>query len=75
MIKENIFSVTVKPNAKRTSVLGFDTLKKSYKISLAAPAQENKANIALVKFLSKITGKKARIKSGLKNKVKIIELL
>ncbi len=74
MIKDNVFSVIVKPKSKKTEFLGFDKDKNAYKIALKAPAQNNKANIELVRFLSKLTGKNARIKSGLKSKLKIIEI-
>lgn len=74
MIKENVFSVFAKPNSKKTEYEGFDKNKNLHIIRVAAPASNNKANFALLKFLRKFTGKNARIKIGLRNKAKVIEL-
>ena len=62
--------VTVKPNAKRNEIL--DETSDHIKVAIAAPADKNKANKELIKFLSKHFKKKVRIKSGLTNKEKII---
>jgi len=43
-------------------------------IALHAPPEENKANIELIKFLSKENGMHARIISGRTSKEKTIEL-
>ena len=48
--------------------------RNAYKISIKARAEDNKANIELMKFLSKTTKKKARIVSGLRSREKIVEL-
>ena len=72
-IKEWIFKVIVKPNSRKNEILGYDEEKQAYIISIKEKAEDNKANIGLIRFLSKILGRKARIKSGLKSRVKIIE--
>ncbi|MFH1182210.1 MAG: DUF167 domain-containing protein [Candidatus Woesearchaeota archaeon] len=74
-IKENIFSVVAKPNSSKNEILGYDSERKAYKIAVAAPAQDGRANLELVKFLSKELKKKAVIRSGFKGKRKIIELV
>ncbi|MEK6949975.1 MAG: DUF167 domain-containing protein [Nanoarchaeota archaeon] len=72
-VKEKIFKVIVKPNSKKNEFIGFDEGKQAYIISIKEKAEDNKANIELIRFLSKILGRKARIKSGLKSREKIIE--
>ena len=72
-IKEWIFKVIVKPNSRKNEILGYDEEKQAYIIGIKEKAEDNKANIGLIRFLSKILGRKARIKSGLKSRVKIIE--
>jgi len=67
------FKVIVKPNSKENKVEGFDTERKAYRISIKAKPEDNKANIELIKFLSKALKKKVRIISGLKSREKIIE--
>ena len=74
-IKEKTFKVIIKPNSSKNEIVGFDDNKKSYKISIKEKAEDNKANKGLIKFLSKVIGKKVRIKSGLKSREKIIEII
>jgi len=74
-IKSNKFKIIVKPNSHKNKIMGFDENKKAYKIDIKAKPEDNKANIELIKFLSKALGNKVRIKSGLKSKEKIIELV
>jgi uncharacterized protein (TIGR00251 family) len=72
-IKNKKLAVRVKPNAKKTEVIEFDKDKHLLNIAIKAPADKNLANIELLKFLTKETGKKARIRFGLTSKEKIIE--
>lgn len=71
-IKEEIFKVIVKPNSRKNEILGYDEEKQAYIISIKEKAEDNKANIELIRFLSKMLGRKARIKSGLKSREKIM---
>lgn len=68
------FKVIVSANSKRNEITSFDEAKNAYRVSIKARAEDNKANIELMKFLSKTTKKKARIVSGLRSREKIIEL-
>ena len=74
-IPEKTFKVLIKPNSPKNEIVGFDDNKKAYKINIKEKAEDNKANKGLIKFLSKVIGKKVKIKSGLKSREKIIELL
>ncbi len=69
------FKVIVKPNSNKTEIQEFDKNNNTYKIAISAPADKNKANKELIRFLSRYFRKKAVIKSGLTNKEKIIELI
>lgn len=69
------FAVIAKPNSRKTEILGWDASKKELKVNIAAPAERNKANIELIRFLKKISGKGVEISSGLKSKIKIIRLV
>jgi hypothetical protein len=68
------FVVIAKPSSRKTEILGWDAGKKELKVAIAAPAEQNKANIELLKFIRKISGKSVEIVSGLKNKRKIIRI-
>ena len=63
----------VKPSSKKSGVLGFDK-DRILRVEVKAPAQDGRANIELIKLLSKYFGGQVRIKSGLSSKNKIIEL-
>lgn len=71
-IKEEIFKVIVKPNSRKNEILGYDKERQAYIISIKEKAEDNRANIELIRFLSKMLGRKARIKSGLKSREKIM---
>lgn len=71
-LKSGKIKILVKPNAKKDEILGWDENRKAWRVAIAAPAEENKANIAVIKFFSKLVGKKVRILSGFKSKTKIL---
>jgi len=64
--------IIVKPNAKKTEILG--EVDGVLKVAVAAPAEDNKANLEIVKFFSKLTGKRVRIVSGLTSKKKTLSV-
>lgn len=64
--------VKIKPNAKKSEILNQEA--DTWHIAVKAPAEDNKANKELVRFLSKKLKKRVRIKSGLKSKTKILEI-
>ena len=74
-IKESKFKAIVKPNSGENKVIDFDKDKNAYIIKIKSRAEDNKANIELIKFLSKLLKKKARIASGLRSREKIIQVL
>jgi uncharacterized protein len=73
--REKVFKIIVKTNAKKNEMKGFDKLKKGYKINIKAPAYDTKANKEIIKFISKTIGYRVRIKSGLRSKEKMIEII
>lgn len=74
-IKESIFKVIIKTSSRENKILGFDPVKKAYKIELKARPIEGEANKELIKFLSKELRKQVRIKTGFTSKEKMVELL
>lgn len=68
-----IISVNVKTNQKHPSVT-FDGEKKSYLVCVKSPPENNRANVEVIKLISKHLGKKARIFSGLTSKRKLISV-
>jgi|TARA_Y100000310_G_C20465610_1_gene707501 uncharacterized protein (TIGR00251 family) len=66
--------ILVKANAKENSIK-FDENLNVYRVSVRAKPENGKANLEIIKFLSKHYKKKVKIKSGFKSKRKTIEFL
>ncbi len=64
--------VKVKAGCKKENIQKLSD--NEYVISVREKAEDNKANLAVVKLLSKYFKRKAKIRFGLKNKNKIISL-
>lgn len=73
--KSDCFKAIVKPNSAKTIIQGYDTEKKAFIICIKAPADKDKANKELLRFLSRELGRKAMIKTGLRSREKVIQLL
>jgi len=69
----NKFKIIVKANSKKNEIV-YDEVKKFYRVNIKEKAEDNKANKEIIKFLSKLTKKKARIISGLRSREKLIEI-
>jgi uncharacterized protein len=70
-----IINVRVKPNSSKQEVKKIED--KSYVVSLKKPAEDNKANIELIKLLKKhfkVPVKDIKIIKGLKSRNKIVEI-
>ncbi|OGX07432.1 MAG: hypothetical protein A2Y06_03395 [Omnitrophica WOR_2 bacterium GWA2_37_7] len=63
------FKVKVKPNALRNEICFEEGV---YKVNIKAPADKNKANKELIRYLSKWLGRKVAIKSGFTSREKLI---
>ncbi len=66
--------IVVKPNSEKTGIVEWDVDKRVLRVNVAAPPEDNKANIAVIKFFSKLVGKRVSIVSGSKSRVKILSL-
>ncbi|MEM4336567.1 MAG: DUF167 domain-containing protein [Candidatus Woesearchaeota archaeon] len=73
ILNQKNISIIVKASSKENAILGVED--NSLKVSIAAPANKDKANKEVIRFFSKLLNKKVRIKSGLKSRKKIIEVV
>jgi uncharacterized protein (TIGR00251 family) len=71
-LKSGKLKILVKANSKKDELLGWDAGRLALRVAINAPAEDNKANIAVIKFFSKLAKKQVRILSGLKSKEKIL---
>ncbi|MBN2422410.1 YggU family protein [Candidatus Woesearchaeota archaeon] len=73
-IQNNRLQIIVKPNSPKNEIINWDENKQALRINIKEKAEDNKANIAIIKFFSRLTKKNVRIVSGFKSKQKIIEI-
>lgn len=73
-IKGNRFKVIVKPNSRENKIVGYDEGRCAYRLDIKEKPQNNKANIEVIRLLSKLLKKKVKIVFGFKSKEKIIEI-
>lgn len=69
---DNFLRVIVKPGKKQNYVLGYDYDRRALLVEIKAPAEQNKANKEVIKFLSKLLKKRVRIKSGHTSREKVL---
>jgi len=68
-----IKKIIVKPNSPKTKIIS--ETESEIKLAVAAPPEGGKANLELIKFLSKKFGKEVKIIRGFTGRKKIIRLL
>jgi uncharacterized protein (TIGR00251 family) len=71
-IKNNYLKILVKPNSPKTEIVKWDTERNALRVNIHAQPEDNKANVEVVKFFSKLLKKKVVIKSGLKSREKLL---
>jgi uncharacterized protein (TIGR00251 family) len=69
------FTVIIKPNSPKNKILSYDESTHIFKIAVSAAPVNGKANLELLKFLKKQTGKSVKIISGKTSKKKLIGLV
>ncbi len=72
-IKNNTLTITVKPNSSKNKIINYCYNRKALIVEIKAPPENNKANIEVIKFFSKLTKKQVKIVSGLSSKKKLLK--
>lgn len=73
-VKNNTLTIRVKPNAPRTEMSKWDEEHGWLNIAVHAPPEDNKANIEVIKFFTRMTKKKIEIIRGFTSKVKVLKI-
>lgn len=73
--KNDKLNINVKANSSKNEIINWDNEKKRLNVKIKAPAEDNKANIEILKFFSKLLKKKVKIISGFTSKKKILKLI
>jgi uncharacterized protein (TIGR00251 family) len=69
------FKITVKAGRSKNKIVGYNEEKDSYIVEIKEKAENNKANIEILKFLKKTIGKEVKIIKGLTSKEKVIRII
>lgn len=72
--KTNSFSIIVRASAPETKIIRFDEEKGAFRVDVAAPPENNKANIEIIKFFTRLLKKDVRIIKGATSKHKLIQI-
>lgn len=73
-LAQGSIEIIVRPNAKKTQIIGFDGQKGAFRVDISEPAEDNRANIEVIRFFSKLVGKRVEILKGLTSKSKVIRI-
>lgn len=73
-IRNNRLNIIVKAGSSKNKIMGYDDARDAVKVEIKAPAKENKANIEIVKYFSKILSSEVRILRGKTSKRKVLEI-
>jgi uncharacterized protein (TIGR00251 family) len=71
-VKDKKLKIIVKPNSPKNKILEWDKNRNALRVNIKERPESNRANIEIVKFFSKLTGKRIKIIRGLKSKKKIL---
>ena len=71
-IINNRLKIIVRPNSSENKMIGYDESRKAVKVNIAAKPEENKANMEVIKFFSRLLKKRVKIKYGLTSKEKLL---
>jgi len=64
--------IKIHPHSSREKII--KTNEREFEIWIKEPAEKNKANIGLIKFLKKCFKKDVKLVSGFKSKNKVVEI-
>jgi len=74
-IVDGSLSILVKPSSPISKVIGWDESKKALRVAIKAVPDKDKANKEVVKFFSKMLGKKVEIIKGMRSREKVLRVL
>jgi len=67
--------IIVKPNSPKNEIVEWDEVKERLRVNIKAVPDKNKANKEVVKYFSKLIGKKVEIIKGLRSREKTLKVL
>ncbi len=74
-IENGKLALSVKAGYKRNRIVSWNSESKTLKVEIGKKAENGKANIEIIKFFSKLLGKKVMIVKGKTSKNKVIRIM
>jgi len=75
ILRKGSFAVVVKPKARQNAIVKFDDARNVFIVEIKVEAKNNKANIELIKFITKQLKHKVEIVKGFTSKKKILKIV
>jgi len=72
-IENKRLTIIVRPNSQKNRIARYDIERDALRVDIKARPKDNKANIEVIKFFSRLTKKKVKIVSGATSKKKVLE--
>jgi uncharacterized protein len=72
--KTGSFKIIVKANQHKNIIEKYDSDKNAFRIDICQPAEDNKANIEIIKFFKKEYGISVKIIKGLTSREKVLKI-
>jgi uncharacterized protein (TIGR00251 family) len=73
-IQNNRLNIIVKPSSPENRILEFDESRQALRVEIAAPPEKDRANREIIRFFSKILGKKVELAAGASSKRKVLRI-
>jgi len=74
-IKNNTLAIIVKANSSKNELISYDKVRDAVKVNIKEVAENNKANIEIIKYFKKLTKKDVKIISGFTSKKKVLRFM
>jgi uncharacterized protein len=71
-VKNSMLRILVKAGKRENKIIGYDEARGAVIVEISAPAKDNKANLEVIKYFSKLLKKHVMIKSGHTSKEKVL---
>lgn len=73
--KTGSITILVRPRAAKNEIIGWDDARQAMRVNIAAPPENNRANMEVIKFFSKLVGKRVAIVRGMTGREKVLRVV
>ena len=73
--KSGSFTIIVKAGQRKSEVVSYDSGREAFRVNIKEKAENNKANVEIVKFFKRQIKKDVKIVKGITSKEKVIRIV